>query len=93
MAESEKILSGSPFTASGVALAAPADFTTAKLIATSGGPCVVKLFDDTDLKYVLEAAPGAPDQYHGSANRKLTFKRSVQVQFVSGTGELYLYFT
>lgn len=92
MAEAEKLLSGSPFTATGVASAGPADITTARLIST-GGPCTVTLYDGTIDVFTLNADIGRPDAYKGTANRKLTFRTDVEINFVSGTGKLYLYFT
>ena len=93
--EREKLLNGSPFTATGVLATGPSDFSRVRLVA-SGAPCRVILYDTDPAGNVemitLDALVGAPDEYDGAANRKLPFPNGASCAF-TGPGKLYVYYT
>lgn len=93
--EREKLLSGSPFTATGVMSTGPCDLSRVRLVA-NGAPCTAILYNTAPTgnveMYRLDATIGAPDEYVGTANRKLPFPDGASCT-ITGAGWLYAYYT
>lgn len=92
MAEQEKLVTGSPFVATGIAWENEASLSRIKLVAT-GGACKVRVSDAATEIITMDASVGNPDEYVGAANRKLKFGTNVSLEFTGGTGKIYLYYT